>query len=79
MLVQYFCDKFCLMRLWSPGAFIGTQLAVFNRRYFLSAALLAFAVVSSYAYAEFPYDNLCNAIEDGGGGLEVSGSVPVTF
>lgn len=66
------------MRLWSPGAFVGTQLAVFNRRYFLSAALLAFAIVSSYAYAEFPYDNLC-PIEDGGGGLEVSGSVPVTF
>lgn len=67
------------MRLWSPGALIGTQLAVFNRRYFLSAALLAFAIVSSYAYAEFPYDNLCDPVENDGGGLEVSGIVSVTF
>ena len=80
MFIQYYCDKFCLMRLWSPGAFIGTQLAVFNRRYFLSAALLAFAIVSSYSYAEFPYDNLCDPVGSASGGMEEEGGrVRVTF
>lgn len=54
---------------------IGNELAVFNRRYFLSGALLAFAIVSSYAFAEYPYDNLCDA----SGEVGVSGTVPVEF
>ena len=32
---------------------------IFSRRYFFSGALLAFAIVSSYAWAQFPYDNIC--------------------
>ena len=46
-------------RIWEPAPFIGTQLAVFSRRYFFTGALLAFAIVSSYAWAQFPYDNIC--------------------
>ena len=66
------------MRLWTSSAFIGNELAVFNRRYFLSIALLAFAIVSSYAFAEFPYDNLCDADLSGGEDFGRS-AVPVQF
>jgi hypothetical protein len=46
-------------RIWEPAPQIGTQLAEFSRRYFFTGALLAFAIVSSYAWAQFPYDNIC--------------------
>jgi hypothetical protein len=34
---------------------LGGELARFSRRYFFSGALLAMAIVSAYAYAQFPY------------------------
>jgi len=79
LIIQYYTDKFCLMRLWTSSAYIGNELAVFNRRYFLSGALLAFAIVSSYAYAEFPYDNLCDANDGSGGEGFGRSAVPVQF
>lgn len=61
LTMQYLVDKFCLMRIWSPAPFIGTGLAKFSRRYFLSAALVIFGIVSAYVWAHFPYDNICDA------------------
>jgi hypothetical protein len=48
------------MRIWGWTPFIGSQLAVFSRRFFFSGALIAFAAVSSYAWVQFPYDNICD-------------------
>lgn len=60
---QYFVDKFSLVRLWSWQPRIGAELAVFSRRFFFTGAALAFCIVSAYAFAQFPYDNLCNPLE----------------
>jgi hypothetical protein len=48
------------MRIWGWTPFIGSQLAVFSRRFFFTGALIAFAVVSSYVWVQFPYDNICD-------------------
>jgi hypothetical protein len=52
-------DKFCLMRIWANSPFIGSEVAQFSRKYFFSGAVLAYAIISAYAWAGFPYDNLC--------------------
>lgn len=43
------------MRIWASSSTLGGELARFSRRYFFSGALLAMAIVSAYAYAQFPY------------------------
>ena len=60
LFFQYFVDKFAMVRLWSWQPAIGSELAVFSRRYFFSSAALATCLVSAYAFAQFPYDNLCD-------------------
>jgi len=52
-------DKFCLMRIWGYSPFVGSEVAQFSRKYFFSGAILAYAIISAYAWAGFPYDNLC--------------------
>jgi len=59
LMIQYFTDKYCLMRIWYLAPLIGKEVSVFSRRYFFSAALLAMAIASSFVYAHFPYDNVC--------------------
>mmetsp|Transcript_29806 Transcript_29806/g.49189 ORF Transcript_29806/g.49189 Transcript_29806/m.49189 type:complete len:964 (-) Transcript_29806:41-2932(-) len=60
LLVQYYTDKYCLMRIWASAPFLGPKLAVFSRRYFFTGALFAYVMVASYDWAQFPYDNLCD-------------------
>lgn len=57
---QYWVDKFSLVRIWGWTPVIGDELAVFSRRFFFIGAGLAFCVMSSYAFAQFPYDNVCD-------------------
>ncbi len=59
---QYLVDKFSLVRIWSWAPLIGPELAVFSRQFFFTGAALTFCVVSTYAFAQFPYDNLCDTI-----------------
>lgn len=59
LFVHYWVDKFCLLRSWAPAPIIGTEIAVFSRNYFFSLTLLCLAVMSSYSWASFPYDNAC--------------------
>ena len=54
------------MRIWSWTPFLGSELAVFSRRYFFSGSCLALAMVSAYAWAQFPFDNLCDPVEYNG-------------
>jgi hypothetical protein len=45
--------------VWATNAAVGSEVARMSRKFFFSGALLAFCVISAYAYAGFPYDNLC--------------------
>jgi len=66
LFFQYFVDRFSMTRLWSWQPMIGSELAVFSRRYFFTTAALAACLVSAYTFSQFPYDNLC---DDGNGGF----------
>ncbi len=59
---QYLVDKFSLVRIWSWTPLIGPELAVFSRQFFFTGAALTLCVVSAYAFAQFPYDNLCDPL-----------------
>jgi hypothetical protein len=60
LATQYYMDKFCLVRIWQPTPRLGADLANFSRRFFFTATLVAFAVVSSMTWAQYPYDQLCD-------------------
>jgi hypothetical protein len=59
LCVNYFADGFSLMRTWKRLPNLGTRISRFSRRYFFSTAIVAMAVVSSYYWSGFPFDNLC--------------------
>ncbi len=56
-------DRYSLLRIWGWAPLFGSELAVFSRRFFFNGALIAFAVVSSCIWAQFPYDNVCDLKE----------------
>ncbi|GKY95608.1 hypothetical protein MPSEU_000522100 [Mayamaea pseudoterrestris] len=62
LIVQYCADKYCLMRIWGWNPELGSELASFSRRYFFSGAVVAYFLVSAYAWAQFPYDNVCDSV-----------------
>lgn len=47
------------MRTWKRAPQLGSSISEFSRRYFFSLAIVALALVSSYYWASFPFDNLC--------------------
>jgi hypothetical protein len=59
LFINYYADRFCLMRTWKRQSMLGTQMSVLSRRYFVSLAVVAMAVLSNYYWASFPFDNLC--------------------
>ena len=61
LFVNYFTDRFSLMRSWKRLPQLGTRISKFSRRYFFSVAVVAMAVVSAYFWSGFPFDNLCDA------------------
>lgn len=66
------------MRVWGWTPLIGSELAQFSRRYFFSGSVVTFALVSAFAWAQFPYDNLC-VPQDDISGEDFSGTYPVTL
>lgn len=58
LLFNFVVDKYCLIRMWSPHPMTGTKVAKVARMFFVVCAL-AHAVLSSYWWAGFPFDNLC--------------------
>lgn len=64
LAVHYWVDKFCLLRVWAPAPMLGSEIADRSRVYFFSAAIAVYAVMSSYNYASFPYDNACGTFHD---------------
>jgi len=59
LVVYYYSDKFCLLRVWAPAPMIGSQISTLSRTYFFTTAFVAFTILSAYAYVHFPTDNLC--------------------
>ena len=57
--INYFTDRHSLMRTWKRAPPLGPGISEFSRRYFVSTSFLAMAVMSSYFWAGFPFDNLC--------------------
>jgi hypothetical protein len=62
--INFFTDRFSLMRTWKRAPALGTTISKFSRRYFFSTAIVAMAVVSSYFWSGFPFDNLCSNEDD---------------
>ena len=59
LTVNFFIDKFSLMRTWQPAPMLGPGVAKFSTIYFMTTAIAAMAITSSYLFSGFPYDNLC--------------------
>lgn len=57
--IKYHVDKFCLMRTWKRAPQLGTNISRFSRRYFFTIAIAVMAIISSYYWSGFPFDNLC--------------------
>jgi hypothetical protein len=51
------------MRTWKRPPQLGTRVSKFSRRYFFSLACVAMAIISSFYWSGFPYDNLCEMDE----------------
>ena len=52
------------MRTWKRPPQLGAKISEFSRRYFFSLAIVAMAIMSSYYWAGFPFDNLCPMEDD---------------
>lgn len=59
LFINYFTDRHSLMRTWKRAPPLGPGISEFSRRYFVSTSFLAMAIMSSYFWASFPFDNLC--------------------
>jgi hypothetical protein len=59
LAIHYLVDKYCLLRKWAPAPMLGSAIADMSRIYFFSSAIAVYAVVSSYNFASWPYDNAC--------------------
>lgn len=59
-VVQYWTDKFCLLRNWTTTPRVGTQTTEFSRIFF-GITLMIYALMSSYYISSIPYDNACEA------------------
>ena len=59
LAVTYWVDKFSLMRKWARAPMLDNDIAQMSRRFFFTISLAVFAIMSSYNYAAFPFDNAC--------------------
>jgi hypothetical protein len=59
LAIHYFVDKHCLLRKWAQAPMLGSSIADMSRIYFFSLAIAVYAVMSSYNFASWPYDNAC--------------------
>ena len=59
LFVNYFTDRYSLMRTWKRPPQLGTTVSKVSRRYFFNLAIIAMATMSSFFWSGFPFDNLC--------------------
>jgi len=65
LFINYFTDRFSLMRTWKQQPHLGTHISRINRRIFVPLAVAAQALISSYFWSGFPFDNLCQTDSSG--------------
>ncbi|CAJ1934872.1 unnamed protein product [Cylindrotheca closterium] len=80
LFLKYYTDKFSLLRTWERAPHLGNAIAWISHGVFFPLALVATAIMSSYYWAGFPYDNLCpvGPLEDasyGGSSFTVDGNL----
>jgi len=63
LMTQYYMDKFSLVRIWQPTPRLGADLANFSRKFFFTITVVAFAVVGSFTWAQYPYDKICEPLD----------------
>ena len=63
LFLQYWADKFLLLRGWQRAPTVGADTPRFSRRYFSTAAIVIGAVGGGYAYARSPFTNLCSCVD----------------
>jgi hypothetical protein len=63
LFVNYYVDRFSLMRSWKPAPKLGRSISRFTRRIIFPIMLVFMAFVASTSWADFPYDNLCICTE----------------
>ncbi len=59
LFLQYWMDKFLLLRSWKRAPTVGADTPRFSRRYFSTAAIVIGVIGAGYAYARSPFTNLC--------------------
>jgi hypothetical protein len=60
LFINYFTDRFGIMRTWKRAAHLGSEVSFISRKYFFSIANMAMAFISAYYWSGFPFDNLCD-------------------
>lgn len=63
LLINYFTDRFSLMRTWKRFSQLGTGISTFSRTIFFTTSVVVMSYMSAYFWSGFPFDNLCQ-IED---------------
>jgi hypothetical protein len=66
-------------RTWKRAPALGTAISKFSRRYFISTAVVAMAVVCSYNWSGFAFDNLCSKFVLCASLLDLLGSLTNNF
>jgi hypothetical protein len=59
LFIQYWMDKFLLLRAWQRAPSVGADTPKFSRRFFSTAAIVIGAIGAGYAYARSPFTFLC--------------------
>jgi hypothetical protein len=63
LFIQYWMDKFLLLRAWQKAPNVGSDTAQFSRRFFSTAAIVIGAIGGGYAYARSPFTLLCSCTD----------------
>jgi hypothetical protein len=64
LCVNYYTDRFSMMRSWKRAPRVSTEISTYSRRYFFSSACVVLVCMSAFYWAAWPFDNLCVANED---------------
>ena len=59
LLINYYTDKFSLMRTWKRAPHVSTEISTYSRHYFFSSSLVFLAGMCSFYWSSYPFDNMC--------------------
>mmetsp|Transcript_38364 Transcript_38364/g.41590 ORF Transcript_38364/g.41590 Transcript_38364/m.41590 type:complete len:1014 (+) Transcript_38364:119-3160(+) len=59
LTLKYLVDRFNLMRTWKIAPHLGPAISKMSRQYFFSISVAVMAIICSYYWTAFPFDNIC--------------------